>query len=283
MHVIAESGATTTDWVLYDESGERKTFRTAGINPNVMSPEAIAEGPVTEFRGMLNSQKLQSIVFYGAGLGTAAHREVLRNILKAAFSGVRIATHHDMLAAARAACGDAPGIVCILGTGSNSCRYDGTQVVETLGGHGYILGDEGSGADLGKYFLKAMLDDEMEADLVAAFEAWMGESLIAVRTKMYHHEQPNAYLASFSKFIAQHVESVDALYALVRERFAEFLVRTVVRYPDAREVPVHFIGSVAHYYRGILEAELEDFQLEVGKIIRAPVGALVQYHIDQLS
>jgi glucosamine kinase len=281
--LLAESGGTKTQWYLYDRDGLQKSIRTSGMNPNTATAEAIATQQREEWGADLPSGEGLTLDFYGAGLGAPATEATMRGILEGLFPGANIRIESDMLAAARAGCGDQPGIVCILGTGSNCCYWDGQKITANLGSHGYLFNDEGSGADLGRTLLSALLSGEMPHQVEHLFKDWSGgKKLLDIRTEIYQAPKVNVALAEYSRFIAAHLDNAAVRYLAIG-RFSAFLTRHVMRMSGHRELPIHFVGSVAHVYAEPLAETLQMLQLTAGTITAAPGDALLAYHVQQLQ
>ena len=204
MKLIADSGGTKTAWFLVHEGQAYPGPESSGINLNVISAATAKAGIAQTILPALKERPVEELHFYGAGLGTSSHVETMRELLTSLFPTVHIGVYHDLLGAARATCGDEAGTVCILGTGSNACRFDGMEITAQRGGHGWILSDEGGGTDLGKQLLKAALDEELPADLLTAFQQYVGVGLIDLRTAIYRSERPNTALARLAPFLALH-------------------------------------------------------------------------------
>ncbi len=282
MYLLADSGATKTDWFLFNEDGVHSRLRTSGINPMIQNEVEIRTGPLKDLTELLGNTKVSQIHYYGAGLRTADKAETIRNLLKEIFPKAELGVYHDLLGAARAACGHQEGITCILGTGSNSCWYDGENIKAEIGGHGYVLGDEGSGADLGKNLIKMALDHELVHDVVAQIEAHAGKSLLDIRNEAYAHPKPNYYFASYSRFIADNIEN-PIYQGLVLGRFTTFLGKTVIRYSDYANKDINFVGSIAKVFERELRKACEIFSLKFGRIVPAPAEALVAHHLEGMK
>lgn len=281
-YLLADSGATKTEWIVFDAQGIRETIRTGGINPMVQSEVQIRTGPLRDLDEVLRERQITKVFFYGAGLRTADKVQLMTRLLGEILPHAELEVEHDLLGAARAVCHREEGIVCILGTGSNSCWFDGKNIVAELGGHGYLLGDEGSGADLGKALVKAALDQELPAKLIAALEAHTGKTLLQIRNGAYQHERPNFYFSRFSHFIKENIDD-PAIRMLVISRFSTFLSKTVLKYRDNKKLKVHFVGSVGEIYQFELAKAIEMLQLTPGRVLRAPAEELVRYHLEGLK
>lgn len=277
MNLLAESGSTKTDWCDFDKTEIYRTFRTTGMNPDIQQAQDIEAQLQQELEEHEYNGSPEKVFFYGAGLKGLHNKLTVKNLLTNLFPSAEIHVEHDLLAAARCACLDAAGITCILGTGSNSCRYDGHDIVESIGGHGYLFGDEGGGADLGKNLVARGLEGFLPADLTQAFETWAKMPLLKLRRAIYQSERPNVYMARLSRFVADHIQE-PAMRQLVYDRFNTFFDVTVMRYADYSDLPIHFVGSIAFYYREILEEVCRDKGLQVGRFVKSPADGLVEYH-----
>ena len=279
MILIADSGSTKTEWGVILKSGAVSPERlfTRGLNPFFLSPEEIAREVTETLLTHLPSEPVEKVWFYGAGV-RKEKEPVIREALRKVFDAEIFATS-DMLGAARALTGDKPGIVCILGTGANSCLYDGNNIVRNVPPLGYLLGDEGSGAWMGKHFLadllKGLLPKEVEADFRTEYPDLTETEIIR---RVYSEPAPNRFLASFAPFISERVYRHHQLLSLVTKGFSEFILRNVALYPEARDLPVSFAGSVAYHLSDILEVCLGEEGFRVGRILKSPMDGLIEYH-----
>lgn len=276
MILIADSGSTKTDWRTLDTAGAVAQAKTTGINPYHLSESRIAAILQQELLPQVKPP-VTRIYFYGAGCATPAASDRVRGALSAVFPGAGIEVHSDLLAAARALCGHAPGIACILGTGANSCLYDGLQIIDHIPPLGYILGDEGSGAYIGKTLLNAYLKRDMPAPLAQQFEKRYTPTVAEVLENTYRGTQPGPYLASFAKFAFHHLKHPYMAH-LIYESFAAFFQKNVTKYERYREQPVHFTGSVAFYYANLLRQVASDQGITVRNIMETPIAGLTLYH-----
>jgi N-acetylglucosamine kinase-like BadF-type ATPase len=277
MILIADSGATKADWALINGKEETRLVHTRGFNP-VVHPRNIFAEEVDKLTGdLLTGVTPDQIFYYGAGCWDARRKQVIREVLAAHWPEAEIEVMHDLLAAARSTCGRDPGIACILGTGSNTCLYDGETVIDNVTNLGYLLGDEGSGSDLGRRFLRAYYYRELDEKLNAAFEEWNMVDAATVRDQIYESEMPNTYLASFTRFMGEHKEHPQ-IQRLIYDGFADFLDRHVRKYEGHLSLPVHFIGSIAFHFQDILLAVLHERNMHEGKFIQKPIDELVAFH-----
>lgn len=279
MILIADSGATKTNWHLFDNKEVRHVFHTQGLNPYYVDEQVVRKVVEESLVPDLKAGEVTQVYFYGAGCSAPSLVKIIQNPLREIFSEAEVTVEHDLLGAARAVCLHQPGIACILGTGSNSCLYDGQEIIDNLPSLGYILGDEGSGADFGKRLVKAWLYRELPEDLHEKFIAEYRPRVEDVIHNTYHSEYPSRYMASFSKFIFQHI-SHAYFEKLVFSSLNEFVARTIMKYEGHDRYAINFVGSIAHLYRDILERALQKNGLTLGKIIRSPIDNLVMYHTE---
>lgn len=285
MILIADSGSTKTDWTLVDSDNHHPTptpqhleYHTQGINPVHQSEDTIRQilASIPQFLTSITQRPSPTtIFFYGAGC-TEAHIPTIWRLLSEMFQTSDVEVNSDLLGAARALCGRASGIACILGTGANSCLYDGDRIVRNTLALGYILGDEGSGAVLGRLFVNALYKGQLPATLRNTFERETNLDITTIINKVYRESMPNRFLASLSTFIGQHLDC-EPLRQLIVQNFRQFFRHNIVPY-DARHLPVSAVGSIAWYYRELLAeaASAEGFHL--GTVIQTPMQGLIAYH-----
>lgn len=279
MILIADSGSTKTDWCIVLNDTLIKRIETKGINPFFQSEEEIRQALTASLLPQLPEGIFNSVHFYGAGC-TLEKAPVLRRAIADSLPVVgNIKAHSDMLAAARGLCGHDAGIACIIGTGSNSCFYDGKEIVSNISPLGFILGDEGSGAVLGKLLVGDVLKNQLPPAIKEAFLKEFDLTAPEIIDRVYRQPFPNRFLASLSPFIARHLEE-PALRALVYNSFIAFLRRNVMQY-DYEHFTVHFIGSVAHCYKEILQEAAQETGVRIGKILQSPMEGLIEYHCEQ--
>lgn len=272
MILIADSGSTKTDWSV--DNGP--VIHTMGINPFHQSAESIRQILCNELLPQLpETILLDEIHFYGAGC-TPEKSVIVKEALEVLFPQASIHVKSDLLGAAHALCGKTKGIACILGTGSNSCYYDGEQIVQNVSPLGYILGDEGSGAVLGKRLVGDCLKNQLPQDICNAFLETFGLTPSTIIEKVYRQPQANRFLASLTPFLSAHRE-VPQIHELLVSSFTDFFHRNVMQYPY-QDTPVHFVGSIAwHFKEEVKEAALL-LGIHTGKFIQSPIGELLKYH-----
>lgn len=281
MILIADSGSTKCDWVGAHPDGH-EVFRTqtAGLNPVYHSSEKVKSTieHVPEFTA--HWQVITTVYFYGAGCSYPEKNAVIHDALQWRFPQAKIHVAHDLLGAAYAAYPGEPNITCILGTGSNACFFDGKTIHQNTPSLGYILGDEGSGAYLGKKLVTAYLYHELPADIEKLFSGQYHIDTHQTINAVYNNAFPNKFLAAFAPFIHAH-KNHPYLQRLVHESFTRFLTIHVRCYPQASVVPIQFIGSIAYYFQSELKAACSAMGLRFGNAIQKPIDTLIQYHTQQ--
>lgn len=275
MILIADSGSTKTDWCLVESGEPVLRFQTRGTNPFFQTEEEIRKEIETGLLPALRDCRPSVIYFYGAGCAFPEKNEMIRRAINQ-YVPVSVEVGSDLLAAARALCGDRPGIVCIMGTGSNSCYYNGKEIVKNVSPLGFILGDEGSGAVLGKLLIGDVLKDQLPPALKEQFLAQYELTPALIMDRVYRQPFPNRFLAGFSPFILEHLDE-PAIWELVTRSFLAFFTRNVKQY-DYLELPVHLVGSVAWHYQDILKDIAFDLGICLGTIAQSPMEGLVRYY-----
>ena len=278
MIIIADSGSTKTDWVVID-SEQQEVFRTntIGFNPYfVSSVDITTEISKNDELNDIASQ-IKQVFFYGAGTSSEENREIVRVGLKGIFTNAEFVVDHDLLAACYATYMGKPAMVCILGTGSNSCYFDGSTMREETKSLAYILGDEGSGNDLGKRVLRAFFTKKMPPHLADAFDHYYNLSIEELNKNVYQNKFANAYLASFNKFVVEHKDD-PFIQKIIYDAMSGFIEYQILPYEEARHSELNFIGSIAHIYEPIIRSVAAEYHLTVGHIIRKPIDNVVEYH-----
>jgi len=276
MRLIADSGSTKTSWKLIGNSGEIKNIKTTGINPFFRIEGDIFQ-ELSQFLLPETGTDIQDIYFYGAGIINAEKGDIIRRALNRIYPEASIETHSDVLGAARALFGDQPGIACILGTGSNACLYDGKQITHGISPLGFILGDEGSGAVMGRKLLgdyfKEVMPARLREEFARRFELTREEAL----NRVYRTEKPNQFLAQFVPFLSEHANSAYC-QEFVQHNFMEFFERNVSKLPDYTKYQIGFIGSVAFHFSQILNNTASYFGYEEITILKDPIDGLEMYY-----
>jgi glucosamine kinase len=276
MVIIADCGSTKCDWLLLHGGRNQQLENTVGFSPFFHTSEEIEAILREQLLPKLKADSVEEIYFYGTGVHDEHRAEIVAIALRKCFPNSVAEVEHDLLAAARATCGHSAGICCILGTGSNSCYYDGKKIIDNVPSLGWLLGDEGSGTHLGKALLRAYFYRELPADLNAAFDETFPEGPHAIKDRAYE-KGANAYLATFTKFLGENIRH-PLVENMVSACLGEFLDRHVCKYNGHQQVPVHFVGSIAHHFQDILLKCMEQRRLKLGVIIRKPIYPLADFH-----
>ena len=274
MKLIADCGSTKIQWCAVEEGKVVKEFFTPGMNAIMLTEEEMAERMGNELKPEVEGMTFESIYFYGAG---CINDDVCGNVRRAIAAHVPapvIEVYTDLLAAARALFGHEAGIACILGTGANSCLWNGKEIEKNVPALGFILGDEGSGAVLGKRLVADLLKNQLSDELKEKFLTQYGITAADVIENVYRKPFPNRYLASLSKFCSENMDN-PLIAQLVYDHFDYFAKRILPQYPA---LPVGFIGSIAYYYQDVLKKVLADNGFQVGKILQGPMEGLKEYH-----
>lgn len=278
MILIADCGSTKIDWCVIDGGEIKKQIFTCGMNAVMLTEEEMASRLAAELVSEIAGFAIDKVYFYGAG---CISDEVCGNVAKAISANIpsagTVEVHTDLLAAARALCGRRPGIACIMGTGSNSCYYDGEKICDNVSPLGYILGDEGSGAVLGKLLIGDVLKRQLPDEICEKFLRQYDLDRLTIIRRVYKEPQANRFLASVTPFLLENI-TVPAVRDLVLRSFRSFFVRNVLQYKDAKALKVNLIGSIAYYYRDILHEAASDCGLTVGTIIKSPMEGLISFH-----
>lgn len=278
MILITDGGSTKCDWILLDQSGDviLKT-RTKGLNPAVVPEENVRERILANQDLKPYMNKVTVVDFYGAGCGTKTPIMMLTKILTEIFPLAKVSVNEDMVAAVYAAT-TKPGIVCILGTGSNSCYFDGTNVHNGIESLGYSLMDEASGNYFGKRLIRDYFYKKMPTQLSQEFEKKFNLDPDEIKNHLYKRHNPNMYLASFAEFIFTSKEVNGYFYKLITEGMLKFIEYRILCFKESQNVPIHFIGSIAHFSEDIIKDCMKPYNLELGNIIRRPIDGLIDYY-----
>jgi len=282
MILLADGGSTKCDWILLNDSGDIifKT-RTEGLNPAVFDEKLLDKRLRANEELQKHCQTIEIVHFYGAGCGTSKPVAILKSIFESFFSNAsEIVVKEDMVAAVYAATTE-PGIVCILGTGSNSCYFDGDNIHTPVDSLGYILMDEASGNYFGKRLIRDYYYKRMPQEVAAEFEKRFDLDADHIKENLYKKENPNTYLASFAEFIFTS-ERNGYFYKIITEGFQEFVENRVLCFPEAQNVPVHFIGSIAYFSEDIIRAAVWPYHLTVGNIVRRPIDGIIDYYRNEV-
>ncbi len=274
--LIADSGATKAEWCLLDNN-KRKTVITQGISPYFLNTEQITDLLLKELKPKLKNIEVDEIYYYGTGCANPANAKSVKKAVCKVFAGAKVDVNHDLMAAARALCGRTKGVACILGTGSNSCYYDGKKIVKNSPGLGYVLGDEGSGAYLGRkviqYYLYGTFDDELRG----RFDLTYTTNATEILENVYKKPLPNRYLAGFAKFLADN-RGHYMIENIIEDGLNDFFFAHLCKYRETWTLPVSFAGSVAFGFQDVLHQLCNSYEFEMGKVMKNPMEGLVDYH-----
>ncbi len=273
--IIVDSGATKADWCLVSGEEVLHQFSGNGISPVHQTKEEIVREIKENVPAQYKEAPIKAIYFYGAGC-IPEKTPLVREALQLAFPIETIEVYSDLIAAARALCGRKPGIASILGTGSNSCEWDGRRVIKQIPSLGFILGDEGSGASLGKRLVRDALRDQLTTGLKEALLEEYQLTTALVIEKVYRKPFPGSFLASLSPFILKHIED-PTIYRIVHESVSNFFERNIMRY-DYQNNKVNFVGSIAWHYATVITKVASEKGIEIGKIVQSPMEGLITYH-----
>ena len=283
MLIVCDGGSTKADWKILADDGSVISRNTQGFNPNYNAIEAVEALLKSEFGSLLAADQKGTLYYYGAGCSDKKRCSAMAAALATCFRSFQIEVHTDMLGAARATCGKKPGIACILGTGSNSMLYDGHGQADQVANLGFLLGDEGSGAQIGKRIIQSYFYREMPQELVPLMHTACPGGREEMLDKVYKSAGvPAAYLATFASLFASQTDH-PFIRNIFRENFLEFLKRHVLKYEKHQELPVNFAGSIAFYHQEILKEALQSLKLRPGQIVQKPIAGLFEYHLSFLS
>lgn len=279
--LIADSGATKTEWRLV-ASYETDIITTEGLNPYYHTPESIRKVLDEDLKPNTEAESVEQIYFYGAGCDSAEKEHLLQQALEECFSSAQAHVYHDLLGAARACFLDQPGIACILGTGSNSCLYNGTEIVEHIPSLAFILGDEGSAGYFGKKLINSYFRFELPEELKSDLEKNYNMSLDYINEGTYEKSQTSRFIASYASFLGDHADH-PFVKNILREGFENFITRIVMKYSNAKNYKVSFIGSVAYYHRQLITDILTENEMQAGSFIQKPMDHIVEFHTQKLE
>lgn len=282
MILVADSGSTKAHWNLVDDNGNISHYETLGFNPLFIDTKGIVAELQKGFEPLAVADKIARVYFYGASCSSYERKAVVADALKQVFKQSDVMVDHDMLAAARALCGDKPGIAAILGTGSNACYYDGKDIVENIPALGFILGDEGSGAYIGRLLVRGFIYKTMPLELSDKFYATYQLTKDDIFAAVYSKPLPNRFLAQFTTFATRNMEH-PYIANILEQAFDDFFTNHIVRYSRHKDVPVGFVGSVAYYHADILKRVAAKYSVTVATVVKEPIGELTRYHIAKLA
>lgn len=279
MYLIAESGSTKCDWLLVDQSGNyMDLYKTMGYNPFFHSTNFIYDD-ISSHKDLVHiAEKVERVYFYGAGCENTNLNAIVKLALEKAFQKATVFVEHDMKAAAYSTYDGGTNITCIIGTGSNSCLFDGNTIYEEVPALAYILGDEASGSYLGKKLIAAYLYKKLPKEIAFDFEKEFGLTKEMIFDRVYNKPHANVYLASFTRFVGRHKDH-PFINNFVMQGIREFFEYHVCCFENYQTLPIHFIGSVAFHFQEEVKIVAKENNVTIGKIIKEPIMNLLEYHI----
>ena len=280
MKLIVDSGSTKADWIAIDDHGKILfTSQTLGLNPEILEADQIISRLDERFDIQQSKKIATHLFFYGAGCGTDRMKTSLSAAFQEYFPNAKIVVEEDTYAAVYATTPkDQEAIVCILGTGSNCSYFDGKELHQKVQSLGYIIMDDCSGNVFGKELIRKYYFNKMPQDLATQFEKEFNVDPDFIKNKLYKEENPNAYLATFAKFLIQHKDT-DFCKKIIRKAMKSFIKNYVMQFENCKEVPVHFVGSIAYYLKDELQLAFDKYDLQLGNVLRRPIDGLISYHI----
>lgn len=286
MQLIIDSGSTKMEWILMEGNEVKSRFQTKGFNPNYSDINTLDCLVETQFIASQNndnaltrrdeSKSLRAVYYYGTGCGSEQNCQLIKDVFQRHFPDAEIHVTHDLMAVCHAVFGHEKGIACILGTGSNSCVYDGEMITKRAVSLGFLVGDEGSGMHIGREVARAYFYGFMPEDLRHEFDATYHLELKDFIRQLYHIEQPSKYLASFANFAGKH-QAHPYIRALVKGCFKAFIEAFICRYADCKSMKVSFVGSIAYHFQDLLRESLAEYGFTMGEVMQTPAEGLIRY------
>lgn len=276
LKLIADSGSSKTEWCLL--SGKKKIHvQTQGLSPYFLNALQIEDILRKELVGKLKKNQPDEVFFYGTGCSNPDNVKMMKSVLKKVFNNAKVNVDHDLLGAAKALCGKEKGIACILGTGSNSCFFNGKKIIKNSPGLGYVLGDEGSGTYLGKKVIQYYLYNTFDPDLIDRFNAKYNTNVSEILDNVYKKPLPNRYLAGFTGFLIEN-RGHFMIENIIEDGFNDFFFNHIYKYRESWTMPIHFVGSVAFGFKDVLKDLCDSYELQLGKVLKNPMEGLIKYH-----
>ncbi|HEV2352674.1 MAG TPA: N-acetylglucosamine kinase [Puia sp.] len=282
MHtLIADSGATKCEWCLL-HNGKKKRIETQGISPYFLDGAGIGEVISMELLPALKRATVDRVYYYGTGCANPDNRKIVQKALRKAFPKAKVHVTHDLMGAAIALCGTSRGIACNLGTGSFACYFDGRKIAKSSPGLGYVLGDEGSGAYLGRKVLQYYLYDTFDEELRYKFDAKYVTNRKEILENVYKKPFPNRFLASFTLFLMEN-RGHFMIENIIEDGLNDFFFQHLCKYRESWKLPIHFVGGVAFGFRDVIRELCAGYEFELGIILQKPMDGLIRYHQEALS
>jgi N-acetylglucosamine kinase-like BadF-type ATPase len=274
--LIADSGSTKCEWCIVTPR-KKTSYFTQGMSPYFLTAGQMENVILTELKNQLKGVVPDEIHFYGTGNKNPANVKMIRNVLKKIFPSSEVTVDHDLTGASRALCQHEHGIVCILGTGSNSCYYNGKKIVRNIPGIGYVLGDEGAGTYLGKKVIQYYLYEIFEKELKEKFNKKYNTNASEILENVYQKPLPNRYLASYTMFLSEN-RGHYMIENIIEDGLNDFFYNHVHRYPESMKYPIHFTGSIAWHFKDVVLSLCDSYGMQPGTILKSPMEGLVKYH-----
>lgn len=278
IQLIADAGATKTEWCVV-QNGKAKTLLTSGISPYFLNSDQIAALVQKELLPRLKKTEIDIVHYYGTGCIHPDNKKMVKKSLQNVFKGAKINVTNDVEGAAKGLCGKNKGVACILGTGSSSCFYNGKKITKMRTGLGYVLGDEGSGAYLGRKVLQYYLYHTFDEDLRARFDAAYVTNPAEILENVYKKPLPNRYLATFARFLAEN-RGHYMIENIIEDGLNDFFFTHLCKYSEAWNYPIHFVGGVSFGFRDVLKELCNTYNFELGRVLQKPINGLVEYHTE---
>jgi N-acetylglucosamine kinase-like BadF-type ATPase len=275
--LIADSGSSKTEWCLLAGKNKKK-ITTQGISPYFLNGVQVEEILKAELLPKIKSYSPDALFFYGTGCSNVSNVKMIRKSLKNIFPDAAIEVDHDLMGAARALCGKEKGVACILGTGSNSCYFNGKKIVKNSPGLGYVLGDEGSGAYLGRKVLQYYLYKTFDPELMDRFDARFQTNANEILDSVYKKPLPNRYLSGFTLFLSEN-RGHFMIENIIEDGLNDFFFNHIYKYRESWTLPINFTGSVAFQFKDVLRDLCDSYELKLGKVMKAPMEGLIDYHM----
>jgi glucosamine kinase len=274
--LIADSGATKCEWCLLN-NGKKKIIFSQGISPYFLNGAQVQSILLNELVPHLGKAAVSAVFYYGTGCSNPANVKMIKSAIQKVFTQAKVLVDHDLMGAARALCGDKKGIACILGTGSNSCYYNGKKIVKNSPGIGYILGDEGSGAFLGKKVLQYYLYSTFDEELRYKFDQKYHTDTVTILENVYRKPLANRYLATFSLFLTEN-RGHYMIENIIEDGLNDFFFQHLCKYNESWKLPIHFVGGVSYGFRDVIKDLCQSYEFELGTILKNPMEGLIEYH-----
>lgn len=276
--LIADSGSTKAEWCVLDGTKKKKII-TQGISPYFLGQVEVQSILEKELKPKMKNSTPAEIFYYGTGCANPSNAAMIKKALQQVFPEAVVTVDHDLMGAARALCGRSKGIACILGTGSNSCYYNGKKIVKNSPGLGFILGDEGSGANLGIKTVQYYLYNTFDPDLMERFAAKYNTTSAEILEAVYKKPLPNRYLAQYVSFLVEN-RGHYMIENIIEDSLNDFFFNHICKYGESWKLPIHFIGSVAYGFKDVVKDLCHSYQLQLGTVIRNPMDGLIKYHSE---